>query len=531
MADSKISKKHHPQGTLAWRILTVAVFLLVIPLFFQSLFLYKQEYEEKIIDTKANLQVLAKERAHLIKELILMNWLLLNSSDVKQLYIKEIPLPSGVKEEFVWVDSRRDALLVGKKKTDQTAQVVLIPFSQITDQLGTSIPVRLALLDSKGKVLEENRKLRAKAHLLEVNEPIEETGLTLQLTVPMELIQGLHWNSYYLHFATLFLFVGGFGGVAVYLLTRRVAKPLNQLQQVMERVAKGAAHARYTSDWMGFEINQLGLQFNATLDGLLFHAQEAEKERLERGKLAEELRIGHDIQASLVPSQVPGFPGLDIATSYVAALEVNGDFYDLFRMEGGKLLLVICDSAGKGVSGCLYSLGLRSLIRAMASVIPSVAEIVRKTNDLFWMDAHESSMFSTLWLGIYDPKDHCLEYCSQGHPPALLVREGEIQQLWTQGIAMGAQKVDVIHTKQIHLKKGDRLILYTDGMIEAHNGSRQLFGTTRLEKFLLTKKNESSRQIADQLMEEIAQFSQGVSQHDDMTLIVLQVRDQDLRDV
>ena len=328
-------------------------------------------------------------------------------------------------------------------------------------------------------------------------------------------------EDYYFHFATLVLFVGVIGGGAVYLFTRRIGQPLKNLCKTMDRVSEGAIHARYTPDRMGFEINGLGLQFNRTLDALLFHAQAAEKERLLREKLAEELRIGHQIQAGLLPQHVPGIPGVDIATSYLPSQEVSGDFYDLFRLENGKLLIVVCDAAGKGISACLFSLGLRSILRSLATVVADLPELVRRANDLYLIDAHASSMFATLWLGLYDPAAHHLAYCSQGHPPALLRREGKLQELWTGGIALGAQKIDVIPTKQMVLAKGDLLVLYTDGIIEAHNRNDQLFGKERLHPFVLDQKHGTAQQIVDRLMDEIRLFSQGAPQHDDMTVVVL----------
>ena len=457
MADLKITKKHHPSGSLTRRILTISVFLLVIPLFLQSLFLYRQEYDQKVGDIEVDLEVLAKERAHLIKEMIQMDWNLLyalhENPNVKTLYIEKIPLPQGVGKKFVLLSARRDALLVGKQESSTGAWVIPISFSTIARDLSGAKQIRLALLDGKEKILWENRKEGREQ--LQVQEPIPETGLTLQLGIEKRQIHGLQIATYYFRFATLIFFVGVIGGGAVYLLTRRIARPLKDLCKTMERVSEGAIHARYTPDRMGFEINELGIQFNETLDALSYHVQEAHRERLTREKLAEELRIGHEIQANLLPSHVPGLPGIDLATSYFASKEVNGDFYDLFRLDNGQLLIAICDTAGKGISACLFSLGLRSMIRSLATVCTDLAELVRRTNDLYMIDAHASSMFSTLWLGLYDPVQRHLIYCSQGHPPALLRRGSELQELWTAGIALGAQKLDVIPTKEISLQSGD----------------------------------------------------------------------------
>jgi serine phosphatase RsbU (regulator of sigma subunit) len=527
MTDSKITKKHHPSGFLAWRILTVSILLLVIPLFLQSLFLYRQEYKERLNAVESNLQDLANERALLIQKMIQMDWTILDTIadetvNVKPLYIDRIPLPQGVTEHFVFIAKSREALVVGKRETATCALAMTIPYARIVQGLGSTYPVKLALVDAKGKMLGETEK---SADLLTVKSLIGGTDINLQLTLDKSHIYGLHLSAYYLRFATLVFFVGVIGGGAVYLLTRRISRPLANLCKTMERVSDGATHARYTPDRMGFEINVLGKQFNETMDALQKHAQEAERQRVGREKLAEELRIGHDIQASLLPSHVPGLPGIDLATSILSAKEVNGDFYDLFRLENGQLLIAMCDMAGKGVSACLYCLGLRSMIRSFATLTTNVEEIVRRTNDLFWLDAHESSMFATLWLGLYDPQKQRLTYCSQGHPPALLRRGANLQELWTGGIALGAQKVDVIPTKEISLQNDDLLVLYTDGIIEAHDPYNQLFGKKRLEEFLLRKKRETAQQIADQLIEEVHLFSQGSPQHDDMALIVMKISD------
>ncbi|HSX27132.1 MAG TPA: SpoIIE family protein phosphatase [Chlamydiales bacterium] len=532
MADWKITKKHHPTGSLARRVLLVSLLLLVIPLFLQSLFLYRQEYKQKLEDVQEILTILAKEREGLIQQMILMDWALLDAviHDVpehsKQLKIEEVLLRDQEEDHFTKLDRRRDALLVSKKESYTNALVIPIPFTQFIERLSeekdSPYPIRMALLDQKGRVLAENMKV-SDEDLLTVKEPVEGTAMTLVLTVPIASIQDLQKKDYYYRIAILILSVGVIGGGLVLWLMHRISRPLNRLCKTMERVTEGALHVRYTPDWMGFEINALGKQFNETLDALSAHQQEAEQERIARERLAEELKIGHEIQKSLLPTHLPDFPGLGIAAGYLPALEVSGDFYDLFPLENGKLLIVMADTAGKGVSACLYSLGLRSMIRSLASTTTELAEMVLRVNDLFWLDARNSGMFVTAWIGIYDPVGGVLHYCSQGHPPAILRRRDHLQELWTDGIAMGAQKLEVVPTSQISLSPGDLLLIYTDGVIEAHDPEDHLFGKKRLHEFLLRKKKESSQQIIDQLIEEIHLYAQGVPQHDDITLLSFKI--------
>ncbi len=363
---------------------------------------------------------------------------------------------------------------------------------------------------------------------LAVEIPVAGTNFSLYLSIPEGAIQKLHQAWYVYHFLSHLFFVGIIGGLIVYLMTRRIGRPLNQLCKVMEKVGEGATQIRYIPDRMGFEINELGKQFNQTLDQVLEKSKEAEKQRIGRERLEEELKIGRDIQASLLPKDLPHVKELDMAAEFLPAQEVGGDFYDLFPMEGGKLLIAMADTAGKGISACLYSLGLRSILRTLASRgEETLSEIVLRANDLFWRDAEPTGMFVTLWIGLYHLPTKTLEYCSQGHPPAYLVRKGECVKLWTAGIALGAQAFDQIPTKREILEIGDLLVFYTDGVIEAHNRDNQLFGSQRLEAFLKSANHLSSTRLLKDLRKELELFAQDTSQHDDIAVLAMKVLDLD----
>lgn len=532
MSDLQISKKSHPVGSLARRVLTVSLFLLVIPLFLQNLFLYRQEYRQKLNDVKQILVLLGKERVGLIDQILQMQWKILDlaAEDPKAhvLDLKTLPLSPKTAERFVGVEPETDTLWVGKKTGPEQGIAIPIPFQQLIEQISEEkdfpYPIRLALIDSDGKVLAENQKGKVEKHLLRVQLPLSQMPVQLLLSIPQSTIHELHERDYYFRFITLVFFVGILGGGTVFWLTRRIAKPLKHLCATMHRVSEGALHVRYFPDSMGFEINQLGQQFNETLDALLSLQQEAEKERQARQKLAEELRIGHEIQANLLPHHIPEFPGMDIGFGYLPAREVGGDFYDLFPLEEGKFLFVMADTAGKGISACLYSLGLRTIFRSLATTTADLDQIVLKANDLFWLDTRSNGMFVTAWLALYDAKTRQLTYCSQGHPPAFLIRDGKIEDLFTQGIALGAQKLDAVTVKHILLRPQDLLFLYTDGIIEAHNPQGKMFGQKQLREFLLkTSEKSSSQQLVDGLLDNIHVYSQGTFQHDDMTLLSFRV--------
>ena len=302
---------------------------------------------------------------------------------------------------------------------------------------------------------------------------------------------------------------------------RRMAKPFKALCHTMQRVSEGALHVRYPSDEMGYEINALGEQFNTTLDELLRRTKEAEQERLNRESLLQELKIGHQIQRSMLPVSLPELPGLDVAPGYLAAHEVSGDFYDLFPLDDHRFLFVVADSAGKGISACLYSLGFRSALRAFAVAGNSLSNIIQQANDLLLLDTGDSGFFITAWIGLYDVTTKTLEYCSQGHPPALFKRGGALRELSTQGIPFGVESLVGNSIASITLQHGDFLLLYTDGVLEAHDPDHEFFGKKRLEDLILQSEYSFSAQFIQNLLSKIQLFSRGSPQYDDITFLVM----------
>lgn len=522
MKDGKITKKgpnkSYPLGSFAFRIVIICFCLLIFPLVFHTFFLYQQEEEQKIEEVQEILEFAASAQKDLIDARIEGIWLLLEAQSQKfQSAVLEIPLPQGAGKRFALGAER--GMLVGVQQEQNRALATLLPFDAVLQEPSNHFPFsfHLALVSPKGQTLAGSLS----ADALKASEPLRSAPFSIVAAASSSSIQGIHEREVLFRFGTFILFVGFIGGLAVWVFTRRMARPLKELCQTMQKVSEGATHARYTPDRMGFEINDLGKEFNRTLDSLLWHQQEIDRERMEREKLAQELRIGHEIQSSLLPTNIPEIEGIEIAPGYLPSREVGGDFYDLFPLENGKLFLTIADTAGKGISACLYSLGIRSSMRSFAVSQQSLSETMIRANDLFLIDAKNTGMFVTVWAALYDPKTKIMTYCNQGHAPALLIREGKVQELTTHGIALGAHKMIETQTKEIQLEPGDLLFLYTDGIIEAHDPDQQLFGSKRLREFLLRNQKRAPSKIVDQIIEEIHLFGQGAPQHDDLTVLAI----------
>jgi len=318
------------------------------------------------------------------------------------------------------------------------------------------------------------------------------------------------------------------GTLVAYALTRRMTQPIFNLLGVMQKIQKGELETRYSSDVVGFEINELGFIFNDMVDSLIESKRSTEQERVEKEMLARELKVGQQVQRSLLPEKMPPFEGIELAEVYIPAIEVGGDFFDCFETEiNGKkrLMLAIADASGKGVQACFYSLGVRSILRTYANHFDDVGVAMQKTNMLFCQDTGDTGMFITVLMAAYDPETRQLNYFSCGHNPLFVCRSnGIVEVLNVQGAAMGLVVGDPQPADTIPLNEGDLVLFYTDGVTEAHDIENQLFGEDRVMEFLRANRELSSREIATKLVEEITIFVGVAPQHDDITLMVMKVK-------
>jgi phosphoserine phosphatase RsbU/P len=322
-------------------------------------------------------------------------------------------------------------------------------------------------------------------------------------------------------YSFLFFFILLGGGITFF-LTFRFDKPLKKLLGVIDRIAEGDVEARFQKDPLGFEINALGEHLNRMVKALLDQQKRAETERLQRELFEEELKIGREIQKGMLPTSIPEVEGLDIGTGFLPAKEVGGDFYDLF-LHGETLTLAIADTSGKGISSCLYSLGMRSILRSFSSLSFPLEKTILQANNLFYKDSADNGMFVTAWIGELNARTKELVYTSAGHYPLLLKRDSTLEKLTTKGIAMGAVELQEIQTDRIQLKKSDLLLLFTDGIVEATNQEGKQFGMQRLEEFLLRQDGQPSRYIAKELLAEIKKFTGNKPQEDDITFLLVRI--------
>ncbi len=242
--------------------------------------------------------------------------------------------------------------------------------------------------------------------------------------------------------------------------------------------------------------------------------QEIERERIEQ-----ELRVAHLIQQTLLPKEIPELPGWQISSYYQPAREVGGDFYDFLFFEDGRMGIVIGDVTDKGVPAALVMATTRSILRSTAHASISPGKVLEQANDLLHPDI-PPKMFVTCLYAILDPVSGHLEYANAGHDLPHWRHNGKVTELRATGMPLGLMPEMFYEEKEVTLGAGDSVLFYSDGLVEAHNPQREMFGFPRLAR-LLEEKGHGTPAI-DYLLAELSVFTgKDWEQEDDVTLVTL----------
>ncbi len=256
--------------------------------------------------------------------------------------------------------------------------------------------------------------------------------------------------------------------------------------------------------------------------------KEGQQAREQLTALRQELSIAYRIQQSMLPRTFPPFPGrddFDIFAEMLPARSVGGDFYDFFLMDDDRLALVIGDVSGKGVPAALFMAVVRTLLRATAAQGLSAGECLTYLNGMLKRQC-EASMFVTIFYGILNTHTGGLEFSLGGHnPPYRFSRQGAVERLPAiGGTLVGAFDQASFETGSMALDPGDALLLYTDGVTDAEDGSGNSFSEERVCASLARLAGQPVESIVSGLVREVGEFSEGAPQGDDVTALALRWR-------
>lgn len=247
--------------------------------------------------------------------------------------------------------------------------------------------------------------------------------------------------------------------------------------------------------------------------------REKRAQDLERERIEQELHVARLIQQTLLPKELPMLPGWQISSYYQPARAVGGDFYDFMYFDDGRLGLVIGDVTDKGVPAALVMATTRSILRSTASAAVSPGQVLQQANDLLYQDI-PPNMFVTCLYAILDPASGRLEYANAGHDLPYRRHAGQVSELRATGMPLGLMPGMAYEEKEITLTPGESILFYSDGLVEAHNERRQMFGFPHLMKLL--EDVPGNTPIVDYLLAELAGFTgPDWEQEDDVTLVTL----------
>jgi serine phosphatase RsbU (regulator of sigma subunit) len=249
-------------------------------------------------------------------------------------------------------------------------------------------------------------------------------------------------------------------------------------------------------------------------------ATRAEVARLAYERVEQELNTARRIQLSLLPSEVPALDGWQIAAYYQPAREVGGDFYDFLPFSDGRLGLVVGDVTDKGVPAALVMATTRSMLRAAALESATPGTVLARVNELLCADL-PPNMFVTCFYAILDPRSGRLCYANAGQDlPYLRRSDGGVAELRATGMPLGLMADISYEEQEAELWLGDSVLFYSDGLVEAHNPARSMFGFARLAHLL--GQTPADGATIDALRRELAAFTgAGWEQEDDVTLVTL----------
>ncbi|HSB16246.1 MAG TPA: SpoIIE family protein phosphatase [Bryobacteraceae bacterium] len=340
-------------------------------------------------------------------------------------------------------------------------------------------------------------------------------------------------NTAFLIVAILFLVVELVSLIIGVSMTGKITEAVHNLYEGTQRVMHGDFSHRI--DVRGSDqLADLSHSFNRMTENLERLVRvEKEKERLQS-----ELEIAREVQNQLYPRTVPSMPGIELTALCHPARTVSGDYYDYLPLLESKVALAIGDVAGKGISAALLMATLQSSLRTQIRAcleataaaaaapgggnghaeIPTSMLVSQLNQQLYSFTSAEK--FATFYFGIYDDRKGELTYTNAGHPPPIVIRDGEVHRLETNGMVVGAFPFAEYGESRIQLWSGDLLVCFTDGITEPENEYGEMFGEQGLIDVLLKNVWRSSADIITSVIAAVHEWTNSPELQDDMTLLL-----------
>ena len=233
----------------------------------------------------------------------------------------------------------------------------------------------------------------------------------------------------------------------------------------------------------------------------------------------QELMHAREIQESLLPKEIPQLSGFEISAAWRPAQEVSGDYFDVFRLGGGRVGVCIADVVGKGVSAALLMANVQAAVHAFAIENVHPADLCDKVNRLLCENIAVGK-FVTFLFGILDSETRSFAYCNAGHLEPILIQSGRAAALDSSGAVLGVFPSWKYEEQLMHLERGDRLLLFTDGISEAERPQMEEFSESRIAELATAEQHRPASELNKLLLDRVDAFCGGRFR-DDATLLVI----------
>jgi sigma-B regulation protein RsbU (phosphoserine phosphatase) len=238
-------------------------------------------------------------------------------------------------------------------------------------------------------------------------------------------------------------------------------------------------------------------------------------------QMREEVRLAAKIQQNLFPKTMPSINGYDFAGKSIPARIVGGDYYDFILINDHQLAVCLGDVSGKGLPASLIMANLQATMRGQLLSDCSPKNCMIHSNTLLYRST-SADKFVTFFYALLDTANHQLIYSNAGHDnPILMTKDGNIEKLATGGIVLGIMDDYAFEEKVIPFQVGDVLTIYSDGIVEAINKKKEMFGEDRLISILMKYHSVKAEQIIEEVFDAVKKYSGSIPQSDDITMIVV----------
>ncbi|MCF0173188.1 MAG: SpoIIE family protein phosphatase [Bacteroidales bacterium] len=393
----------------------------------------------------------------------------------------------------------------------------------ITDAMENNSPDLIPLVKGMfgGKQGADIVKLYGRKTLVTYSK-MNTIGWGIMLVTPFDVLNSILIRSFLI--SVLLMLIGLIVvGLLIHQIIWKMCQPINRYSQASSVIAGGDFDTPVELTASGDELQTLGEALDNMRQSLKHYMTEMLASAAQRESLAKELSIASNIQKSMLPSDTEWeAEGFEMEGFQQPAKEVGGDLY-YYMLKGGKLCFIIGDVSGKGVPASLVMAQTVCLFKSQGSAA-TPAETVSLINNLL-SENNEQNMFVTLIVGKLDIADGTLHFCNAGHNPMMLIRSGKATQLnMSRNLPVGLMEHYAYKTDTFRMEPGDRLVLYTDGIVEAENINRELYSTDRLCNMLTQSAGVPLGAILQSVLDDVRTFVADAPQSDDITIMGLNYR-------